>query len=399
MFNILPFVLRNLSRRKLRNWLTIGGIIVGVFAIVSLISLSEGLKESIDKEFSNLGAQKITITSKYVSFAGSRTSDGLNDDDIKNLEKISDLSFVTGSLSGYFETKYSNETLMVSFTSYDAEYIDEMFQQTNTELLKGNFFSSDKSKEVIVGYNYIDEQKSKDQLYGKTLNIGKKIQITGSDYTVVGVLKKTGDDRKDSAMYLSNENLKEISNGETYDSIYAIVKNGKDVEETAKKIESRLERSRSSNDTTITTPISANEKRQETLGVVSIVIIGIACISLLVGGIGILNSMYTSVYERKKEIGVLMAIGAKRKDILAIFLLESGIIGFIGGTIGLILGFAMALLIKFVANFFGVVITVSTNPLIALLAMGFSFAIGILSGMFPAYNASRQEPVDSLREE
>jgi len=133
--------------------------------------------------------------------------------------------------------------------------------------------------------------------------------------------------------------------------------------------------------------------------VVSIVIIGIACISLLVGGIGILNSMYTSVYERKKEIGVLMAIGAKRKDVLTIFLLESGIIGLIGGTIGLILGFSVALLIKFVANYFGVIISISTNPLIALLAMGFSFGIGVLSGLLPAYNASRQEPVDSLREE
>lgn len=399
MFNILPFVLRNLRRRKLRNWLTIAGIIVGVFAIVSLISLSEGLKESIDREFSNLGANRISITSKYVSFGGTRSFDGLNDDDIKNIKKVGDVSFVTGSLSGYLETKYSNKVVMVIFTSYDVLYFEDMFQQSNLSLLQGNFFSSEKSKEVIVGYNYTDSKKSKDQLYGKTLDLGKKIQINGSDYTVVGVLKKTGDDRKDNAMYLSNDNLKEITGGQTYDTIYAIVKDGKDVEGTAEKIETRLERSRSNNDITITTPISANEKRQETLGVVSIVIIGIACISLLVGGIGILNSMYTSVYERKKEIGVLMAIGAKRKDVLTIFLLESGIIGLIGGTIGLIFGFSVALLVRFVANYFGVTMAVSTNPLIAVIAMGFSFGIGVLSGMLPAINASRQEPVESLREE
>jgi putative ABC transport system permease protein len=288
---------------------------------------------------------------------------------------------------------------MVTFTSYDVLYFEDMFQQSNLSLLQGNFFSSEKSKEVIVGYNYTDSKKSKDQLYGKTLDLGKKIQINGSDYTVIGILKKTGDDRKDNAMYLSNDNLKEITGGQTYDTIYAIVKDGKDVEGTAEKIETRLERSRSNNDITITTPISANEKRQETLGVVSIVIIGIACISLLVGGIGILNSMYTSVYERKKEIGVLMAIGAKRKDVLTIFLLESGIIGLIGGTIGLIFGFSVGLLVRFVANYFGVTMAVSTNPLIAVIAMGFSFGIGVLSGMLPAINASRQEPVESLREE
>lgn len=399
MFNILPFVLRNLRRRKLRNWLTIAGIIVGVFAIVSLISLSEGLKESIDKEFSNLGAYKITITSKYVSFGGTRTSNGLTDDDIKTIKKVSDISFVSGSLTGYLETKFSNEVVMVTFTSYDYDYFEDMFKQNNLSLAKGNFFTSKKSKEVIVGHNYIDSKKSKDQLYGKTLDLGRKIQIDGSDYTVVGVLKRTGDDRKDNSMYVTNDNLKELTHGETYDNIFVIVREGKDVEAVGNRIEDRLERSRSSKDINITTPISANEKRQETLGVVSIVIIGIACISLLVGGIGILNSMYTSVYERKKEIGVLMAIGAKRKDILAIFLLESGIIGLIGGTIGLILGFSVALLIKFVANYFGVIISISTNPLIALLAMGFSFGIGVLSGLLPAYNASRQEPVDSLREE
>jgi putative ABC transport system permease protein len=399
MFNILPFVLRNLRRRKLRNWLTIAGIIVGVFAIVSLISLSEGLKESIDKEFSNLGAYKITINSKYISFGGSRSLDGLTDEDIKTVKKITDVSFISGSLRGYLETKYSNKILMVTFTSYDVVYFEDMLKQNNLELLEGRFFSNEKSREVIVGYNYIDSKKSKDQLYGKTLSIGKKISINGSDYTVIGFLKKTGDDRKDSQMYLSNENLMDIKDTKIYSSIYAIIRPGRNIEVVADRIQTRLEKSRGKKDITVDTPLDQNKRREETLGIVSIVIIGIACISLLVGGIGILNSMYTSVYERKKEIGVLMAIGAKRKDVLTIFLLESGIIGLIGGVIGLILGFSIALLIKFVAGQFGTVIAVSTNPLIAFFAMGFSFTLGILSGVLPAYNASRQEPVDSLREE
>jgi len=288
---------------------------------------------------------------------------------------------------------------MVTFTSYDVVYFEDMLKQNNLELLEGRFFSNEKSREVIVGYNYIDSKKSKDQLYGKTLSIGKKISINGSDYTVIGFLKKTGDDRKDSQMYLSNENLMDIKDTKIYSSIYAIIRPGRNIEVVADRIQTRLEKSRGKKDITVDTPLDQNKRREETLGIVSIVIIGIACISLLVGGIGILNSMYTSVYERKKEIGVLMAIGAKRKDVLTIFLLESGIIGLIGGVIGLILGFSIALLIKFVAGQFGTVIAVSTNPLIAFFAMGFSFTLGILSGVLPAYNASRQEPVDSLREE
>ena len=129
MIGILSFVLRNLRRRKLRNWLTIAGIVVGVIAIVSLISLSEGLKSAITDEFNNLGSQKITITSKYQSFGGGRSTQGLTDEDIKIIEKISDVDYATGSLNGYLETKYNQKTQMLSYTSYDPKYFEKMLLQ------------------------------------------------------------------------------------------------------------------------------------------------------------------------------------------------------------------------------------------------------------------------------
>lgn len=287
---------------------------------------------------------------------------------------------------------------MLSFVSYEPKYFQNMLKQGNLELLKGNFIISDKSKDIIVGYNFYDIKKSKD-IFGKTLDLGKKVKIAGTDYTVVGILKKTGDGRKDTVIYISNENLKEITKNDTFDVIYAINKEGKDIEETAERIKDRLERKRGSQDVFVTSPIQEAKNREETLGMVSIVIIGIACISLLVGGIGILNSMYTSVFERKKEIGILKAVGAKRRDILLIFLLESGIIGLIGGTIGVILGFGLALLVKLGAAQAGITINILISFNIVILALGFSFLIGIISGMIPAYLASSQEPVDALREE
>ncbi len=398
MIGILSFVIRNLRRRKLRNWLTIAGIVVGVIAIVSLISLSEGLKSAITDEFNSLGSQKITITSKYQSFGGGKSSQGLVEEDIKTIEKITDVDYATGSLNGYLETKYNQNTQMLSFVSYEPKYFENMLKQENLELFKGNFITSDKSKDIIVGYNFYDIEKSKD-IFGKTLDLGKKVKVAGTDYTVVGILKKTGDGRKDTVIYMSNENLKEITKNDTFDVIYAINKEGKDIEETAERIKDRLERKRGSQDVFVTSPIQEAKNREETLGMVSIVIIGIACISLLVGGIGILNSMYTSVFERKKEIGILKAVGAKRRDILLIFLLESGIIGLIGGTIGVILGFGLAFLVKLGAAQAGITINILISFNIVILALGFSFLIGIISGMIPAYLASSQEPVDALREE
>ena len=398
MIGILSFVIRNLRRRKLRNWLTIAGIVVGVIAIVSLISLSEGLKSAITDEFNSLGSQKITITSKYQSFGGGKSSQGLVEEDIKTIQKITDVDYATGSLNGYLETRYNQNKQMLSYVSYEPKYFENMLKQGNLELFKGNFITSDKSKDIIVGYNFYDLEESKD-IFGKTLDLGKKVKIAGTDYTVVGILKKTGDGRKDTVIYMSNENLKEITKNDTFDVIYAINKEGKDIEETAERIKDRLERKRGSQDVFVTSPIQEAKNREETLGMVSIVIIGIACISLLVGGIGILNSMYTSVFERKKEIGILKAVGAKRRDILLIFLLESGIIGLIGGTIGVILGFGLALLVKLGAAQAGITISILISFNIVILALGFSFLIGIISGMIPAYLASSQEPVDALREE
>lgn len=398
MIGILSFVIRNLRRRKLRNWLTIAGIVVGVIAIVSLISLSEGLKSAITDEFNSLGSQKITITSKYQSFGGGKSSQGLVEEDIKTIQKITDVDYATGSLNGYLETRYNQNKQMLSYVSYEPKYFENMLKQGNLELFKGNFITSDKSKDLIVGYNFYDLEESKD-IFGKTLDLGKKVKVAGTDYTVVGILKKTGDGRKDTVIYMSNENLKEITKNDTFDVIYAINKEGKDIEETAERIKDRLERKRGSQDVFVTSPIQEAKNREETLGMVSIVIIGIACISLLVGGIGILNSMYTSVFERKKEIGILKAVGAKRRDILLIFLLESGIIGLIGGTIGVILGFGLALLVKLGAAQAGITISILISFNIVILALGFSFLIGIISGMIPAYIASSQEPVDALREE
>jgi len=398
MIGILSFVIRNLRRRKLRNWLTIAGIVVGVIAIVSLISLSEGLKSAITDEFNSLGSQKITITSKYQSFGGGKSSQGLVEEDIKTIQKITDVDYATGSLNGYLETRYNQNKQMLSYVSYEPKYFENMLKQGNLELFKGNFITSDKSKDIIVGYNFYDLEESKD-IFGKTLDLGKKVKVAGTDYTVIGILKKTGDGRKDTVIYMSNENLKEITKNDTFDVIYAINKEGKDIEETAERIKDRLERKRGSQDVFVTSPIQEAKNREETLGMVSIVIIGIACISLLVGGIGILNSMYTSVFERKKEIGILKAVGAKRRDILLIFLLESGIIGLIGGTIGVILGFGLALLVKLGAAQAGITISILISFNIVILALGFSFLIGIISGMIPAYIASSQEPVDALREE
>ncbi|MDD3976270.1 MAG: ABC transporter permease [Candidatus ainarchaeum sp.] len=396
MINIFNFVLKNLKRRKLRSWLTIIGIIIGVFAIVSLMSLSQGLKTSINEQFGKMGANKITIESKYTTF-GAETEIGLGQEDIRNLEKISDLEFVSGEVNANIKTEFNGEINFITSKGYNTENFERILEQDNFKLLKGNFFENNKSKQVIIGYDFYNEK----DLFDKKININDKLEINNEKYTVIGILEDTGSSTTNTLMYFPIETLIDIteSSENSVDSIIAIVKQGKDIEIVSKKIEQKLEIKRGEKDFTVSTPIDKAKDREEILNTVSIVVIGIAAISLLVGGIGIMNSMYTSVLERRKEIGVLKAIGAKRKDILKIFLLEAGLIGIVGGAIGTFLGFLVSILVKIISSYFEIDLFVSINIEIIILAIGFSFIIGLISGYLPANQASRQEAVDSLREE
>ena len=397
MRDLPKFVIQNLRRRKLRSWLTVIGIIVGVLAIVSLMSLSQGLKDNITKEFDKLGAQKITITSKASSL-GSQGNIGLSEDDIRELQKISELQDVIGTINSGLAIKYNNVELFFTVSGYDPALMDKIFIQNNIELLKGRFPESPKAKEIVVGYELYGNP---DNVFKKKVDVGTTLEINSDNYTVVGIIKDTGSSQTNKNCYMPLETLRKITSAEdnSVDTIYAIVKSDQNLDIVGKKIETRLEKSRGSKDFTVTTPTQANKDRQDMLKIVSIVVIGIASISLLVGGIGIMNSMYTSVLERRKEIGVMKAIGAKRKDILNMFLLEAGLIGLIGGILGTIGGFLLALAVNFVGNQLGAQLSIAFNFQIVLIALGFSFLIGIISGLLPAYRASKQEAVDALHEE
>jgi len=410
MRNLPLFVIQNLRRRKLRSWLTIIGIIVGVLAIVSLMSLSQGLKDNITKEFDKLGAQKITITSK-LSSTGTETSIGLTTNDIREIKKVSDIRLVVGKINSGIVITYAGEDKFFTVSGYDVSQMSDILNQDNLELYKGRLPSSNKAKEIVVGYDFYENTDNTKTtmnrpinsggLFKKNMDVGSSIEINNEKYTVVGILKDTGNKQTNFACYMPIDTLRKITETKEteIDSIYAIIKEEADVEVVGQKIKDRLERSRGATDFDVTTPKQASKDREDMLKIVSIVVIGIASISLLVGGIGIMNSMYTSVLERKKEIGVMKAIGAKRKDILSMFLLEAGLIGFIGGVLGTIGGFLLAFVVNIIGNQLGAELAIAFNLQIILVALSFSFVIGIISGLLPAYRASKQEAVDALHEE
>ncbi|MBI2107115.1 FtsX-like permease family protein, partial [Candidatus Woesearchaeota archaeon] len=179
----------------------------------------------------------------------------------------------------------------------------------------------------------------------------------------------------------------------------ARVKPGTDIPSIQKKVERILDRERGDENFQVVTPTQILEQISQVLGIVQLVLVGIAAISLVVGGIGIMNSMYTSVLERTRDIGVMKAIGAKDSDIMKIFLIESGLMGFVGGIFGVALGTLLSLAIGKYATQAGFKLLVTVNPQLMLFGLFFAFIIGIMSGALPAYRASQLNPVEALRHE
>ncbi len=186
--------------------------------------------------------------------------------------------------------------------------------------------------------------------------------------------------------------------------IIAKVSSGTDIEEVAKDVKKELRKDRNleegKEDFIVKSPTQLLESFNTILIVLQVMLIGIASISLLVGGIGIMNTMYTSVLERTQEIGIMKSIGAKNSDILTIFLFESGILGFLGGLIGVIIGIILSKTVEIIASSLGFALL---KPYISIWlvigALTFSFLIGIFSGVFPAMQASKLNPVEALRYE
>jgi len=269
------------------------------------------------------------------------------------------------------------------------------------KVLDGRGIKEGDKFKVVVGYNHIYKNT-----WERPLKIGSTIQMEGYDFKVVGVLEKIGNPIDDNIIYLPKETLKEILNIEDEESqIVVNVYQEFNPIDVAKDIERKLRKSRGEKEGQETFDVQTSEQMLESFnsifGIVQAVLVGIAAISLLVGGIGIMNTMYTAVIERTREIGVMKAIGARNLDILFIFLFEAGLLGLVGGTIGIGIGIGLGKGVEYIAStMLDTDLLQAIFPLYLIIgALFFSFLIGTLSGILPAMQATKLRPADALRYE
>ena len=265
---------------------------------------------------------------------------------------------------------------------------------------EGRFLKKGDIGKVMLGSRY------KDNFFKRPVGAGDKIIVNGQEFKVVGILKSIGSPTDDGLVYMSEEDFRNLFNvSERVDQIIIQIKPGEDIEKVADNTRRKLLSSRGLTEKTrdfeILTPEELLSSFGTILNIITAFLLGVAGISLLVGGVGIANTMYTSVLERTKEIGTLKAIGAKNSDILWIFVIESGVLGLIGGVLGILIGMGVGKIIEYIA-----VVQLGTNLLRVIfpwyLILGcllFAFLIGSFSGFFPSKQASKIKPADTLRYE
>ncbi|MBW3022592.1 ABC transporter permease, partial [Candidatus Woesearchaeota archaeon] len=339
----LKLALKNMFKRKLRSWLTIIGIFIGIAAIVALISLGQGLQKAITDQFEQLGTDKVIISpgGPFGLFGAGPESAKITKDEVRAIQGVKGVNLVAFAGIKMGRIEFRDEQIYSYVYGVALDESLQIYEEIGyTDVLDGRAIAKGDKYKVQVGHRY----GYTTELFSKEMKPGDNIKIESKDFQVVGITKSVGNDQDDSVIILSIDVFDELYHtGEKYDTVFVKTASGADVNKVAEDIKRVLRKKRNEDPGketfNVQTPEELLKSFQTILDIVQAVLIAIAAISLMVGGVGIMNTMYTAVLERTREIGIMKAIGAKNIQILMLFLVEAGMIGVVGGVIGVILGY------------------------------------------------------------
>ena len=392
----------SVRKRKMRSWLTMIGIFIGIAAVVALISLSQGLQNAISEQFVSLGSDKVVVQAISSGFGppGTGAEVPLTKKDLDKVEEVQGVENALGRLVRSAKLEYKDEVKYSYVVTMPEENEDIVLtiEVNNYNIGQGRLLKKGDRFVAMVGSGFAED------FFEEKLLLRNKIKIEDVEFKVAGILKKSGNPQQDETIVVPEEAFRLVTGiTETFDLIPAKISSGENLDLVAGRIKKALRKYRNveegKEDFTVETPQNILATLTTILTIVQGVLVGIAMISLLVGGIGIMNTMYTAVLERTKEIGIMKATGARDRQVLFLFLVESGMLGMFGGLIGVSIGFGISKLVEFIAfQIYGsFLIKASVNLWVLFGALMFAFLVGGASGVFPARQAAKLRPVDALR--
>jgi putative ABC transport system permease protein len=407
--NIIPSVIEafeSLSANKLRSGLTILGIVIGVAAVIAMVSIGRGAENTITGSIQGIGTNLIFVLSGGVEEV--RNPKPLTLGDAKAIAdpfQAPSVSAVAPFLQGQGQVSFGGESTVTTLQGVTPEY----GPVRNTDVTEGEFINEahilGQASVVLLGTEVAE------RLFDRKAGlVGETVRIEGQPFRVIGVLKERGgsafanqDDVVMVPLTTAQTRLLRRSSRDRVDMLMVQAASAADVSqasaEIAQILRARHRTAIGADDFTILTQQDFLDTARTITSVLTIFLGGIAAISLLVGGIGIMNIMLVSVTERTREIGLRKALGARRLDILVQFLAESSVLSLIGGLVGILLGWVISIVVGSIAAANDAPIDPAIGADTVLLATLFSTAVGLFFGLYPANRASKLEPVEALRYE
>jgi putative ABC transport system permease protein len=401
LWNTLLLALREIRRNVMRSSLTILGIVIGVAAVIIMVTLGGGASAQITREIASLGENLLIITpgTSQKSLGVSSSAAPLNLNDAKAIDQeISNVMAVSASATKSMRVVYGSNNRSTTVVGTDSGFL----KVKNWPVAQGRSFSEAElfaGKPVCILGTIV-----RDALFGPQNPLGTSIRLGKLSCTVIGVLRSkggwiTGIDQDDLLVMPMHAFQRRIAGNRDVSTIYVAVANGKAIAEVKRNIELLMRDRRhlpqnAENDFEVFDLTEIARKAESIYQVLTALLGAIATVSLVVGGIGIMNIMLVSVTERTREIGIRLAIGAREKEVLMQFLVEAIVLASFGGIVGMLLGLVGSAI---AAHFLGIPFIL--NLAVVIVAFLFSGAVGVMFGYFPAYKAARLNPIDALRHE
>lgn len=394
----VKLALNMLIHSKLRSWLTIIGIVIGVAAVVIIVSAGASAQATLEAQLTQFGTDYVTINPKGENpMVSGPVAGELTDKDIQVIKGIAGVRSVTGMVVENAEVSYAGETKLLQIAAMKPSVWNELMKE---EIAIGRKLQDTDTREIVIGNGIAED------VYPRDISLNQVVEIDGNSFRVVGINDFSG-----MMAMMNNYVLMNLESARTtlfspdekiaYMEIDVMVDGNPN--EIADKIERELLmlRHETSKDKTfvIMTPDDILDRVGEIMAMVTALLGAIAVISLIVGAVGIMNTMFTSALEKTKEIGIMKSIGAKNKDIITIFLMNAGMVGFVGGAIGCALGVGVLYAIAYGVAAYGIAIELVISPMFITQALLLAVGVGMLAGAIPAWRASKLKPVDALRYE
>ena len=392
----------SLIANKMRSLLTMLGIIIGVAAVIALVSIGYGVRQQITESISSLGSNLLMVYPGAPRTPGVRPVAGANKtiklSDYEAISKMDSVQAASPVAANSYLTVYMSKNWTTTVNGANAD-----FQYVNNWTMKSGRFITDNQIERREKVAVIGATVAKN-LFGNEDPIGKDIRIDKNSFKIVGVLDEKGsgamgNDQDDVIVVPYTTMMERVMGVDYLRMIYIQAKEGEDLERVQADIENILRvrhgiKNPDLDDFNVNNMASIMKAVEENTATMTLFLGAVAAISLLVGGIGIMNIMLVSVTERTREIGVRKALGATYRTIITQFLIEAVVISLVGGAIGIIVGIGASQLIAALAKLKTVV---TTGPI--LLSFGFSMTIGLVFGLYPARKAAKLNPIDALHYE